>query len=486
MTRILIVEDEVSFSDPLSYLLSKEGYEVSVAENGHDALTEFDSAGADLVLLDLMLPGLSGVDVCRALRQRSNVPVIMLTAKDSEIDKVVGLELGADDYVTKPYSSRELLARIKAVLRRLSEHEELLPTTLEAGPVRMDVERHVVTVRGTQVSFPLKEFELLEMLLRNTGRVLTRMQLIDRVWGSDYVGDTKTLDVHIKRLRAKVESDPANPAPHPHGARAGLQVRGLRADGSLGRSEVGVEAPVEEHGHRDDVLARAARRDEELDDLARPGGHRRDRQRRGVVGEGLARLRRHGGRRRGGLPLDREGHLDRRRGLVDRLTDEHGVFSRGAGHEREVTELDVGGGERDALGRGVAHLGLHGGEHRAPRREEGGAHEGGRAQGGGGSVRHAARIAMCRSSAPGCHRLEPHARRRRVEIPRHADGSCRPSARRGTSTRMGVCGPANHGVMTGDTGSVCRVRARPTRARCTTNGVLSRADSGLLNAYSGR
>ena len=169
MTRILIVEDEVSFSDPLSYLLSKEGYEVSVAENGHDALTEFDSAGADLVLLDLMLPGLSGVDVCRALRQRSNVPVIMLTAKDSEIDKVVGLELGADDYVTKPYSSRELLARIKAVLRRLAEPEELLPTTLEAGPVRMDVERHVVTVRGDMVSFPLKEFELLEMLLRNTG-----------------------------------------------------------------------------------------------------------------------------------------------------------------------------------------------------------------------------------------------------------------------------------------------------------------------------
>jgi two-component system response regulator RegX3 len=212
MTRILIVEDEVSFSDPLSYLLSKEGYTVSVAENGHDALVEFDSAGADLVLLDLMLPGLSGVDVCRALRQRSNVPVIMLTAKDSEIDKVVGLELGADDYVTKPYSSRELLARIKAVLRRLAEPEELVPSTLEAGPVRMDVERHVVTVRGAKTSLPLKEFELLEMLLRNAGRVLTRMQLIDRVWGSDYVGDTKTLDVHIKRLRAKVEADPANPA----------------------------------------------------------------------------------------------------------------------------------------------------------------------------------------------------------------------------------------------------------------------------------
>ncbi|HZB68150.1 MAG TPA: response regulator transcription factor [Ornithinibacter sp.] len=212
MTRILIVEDEVSFSDPLSYLLSKEGYEVSVAENGHDALVDFDSAGADLVLLDLMLPGVSGVDVCRAIRQRSNVPVIMLTAKDSEIDKVVGLELGADDYVTKPYSSRELLARIKAVLRRRAEPEELIPTTLEAGPVRMDVERHVVTVGGERASLPLKEFELLEMLLRNTGRVLTRMQLIDRVWGSDYVGDTKTLDVHIKRLRAKVEPDPASPS----------------------------------------------------------------------------------------------------------------------------------------------------------------------------------------------------------------------------------------------------------------------------------
>ena len=161
MTRILIVEDEVSFSDPLSYLLSKEGYEVSVAENGNDALTEFDATGADLVLLDLMLPGLSGVDVCRALRQRSNVPVIMLTAKDSEIDKVVGLELGADDYVTKPFSSRELVARIRAVLRRRTEPEELVPPTLEAGPVRMDVERHVVTVGGQEQRLPLKEFELL-------------------------------------------------------------------------------------------------------------------------------------------------------------------------------------------------------------------------------------------------------------------------------------------------------------------------------------
>lgn len=211
MTRILVVEDEVSFSDPLSYLLRKEGYDVEVAETGPDAITAFDSDGADLVLLDLMLPGVSGIDVCRSIRQKSNVPVIMLTAKDGEIDKVVGLEIGADDYVTKPYSSRELLARIKAVLRRNNEPEELLPATIEGGPVRMDVDRHVVAVDGTQVQLPLKEFELLEMLLRNVGRVLTRVQLIDRVWGSDYVGDTKTLDVHIKRLRAKIEPDPAKP-----------------------------------------------------------------------------------------------------------------------------------------------------------------------------------------------------------------------------------------------------------------------------------
>lgn len=211
MTRILVVEDEESFSDPLSYLLRKEGYEVAVAETGPAALEDFDRAGADLVLLDLMLPGLSGIDVCKALRHRSSVPVIMLTAKDSEIDKVVGLEMGADDYVTKPYSSRELLARIKAVLRRGQEPEELMPATLESGPVRMDVERHVVTVNGAHIALPLKEFELLEMLLRNSGRVLTRMQLIDRVWGSDYVGDTKTLDVHVKRLRSKVEPDPASP-----------------------------------------------------------------------------------------------------------------------------------------------------------------------------------------------------------------------------------------------------------------------------------
>lgn len=211
MTRILVVEDEESFSDPLSYVLQKEGYDVAVAATGPEALAEFDRHGADLVLLDLMLPGLSGIDVCRALRQRSSVPVIMLTAKDSEVDKVVGLEIGADDYVTKPYSGRELLARIKAVLRRLSEPEELLPATVESGPVRMDVERHTVQVDGEPVSLPLKEFELLEMLLRNAGRVLTRGQLIDRVWGSDYVGDTKTLDVHVKRLRAKIEPDPSAP-----------------------------------------------------------------------------------------------------------------------------------------------------------------------------------------------------------------------------------------------------------------------------------
>ena len=211
MTRILVVEDEESFSDPLSYLLRKEGFEVSVAMDGNAALEDYDRSGADLVLLDLMLPGLPGTEVCRQLRVRGNVPVIMLTAKDSEIDKVVGLELGADDYVTKPYSSRELVARVRAVLRRHGEPELLVPVTVEAGPVRMDVERHVVTVGGSQVSLPLKEFELLELLLRNAGRVLTRGQLIDRVWGADYVGDTKTLDVHVKRLRGKIEPDPSSP-----------------------------------------------------------------------------------------------------------------------------------------------------------------------------------------------------------------------------------------------------------------------------------
>ena len=212
VTRVLVVEDEESFSDALSYMLRREGFEVAVAATGPDALSEFDRSGADLVLLDLMLPGLSGTEVCRTLRQRSNVPVIMLTARDSEIDKVVGLELGADDYVTKPFSSRELVARIRAVLRRRGEPERDGPAAaLEAGPVRMDVERHVVSVNGGAVPMPLKEFDLLELLLRNAGRVLTRGQLIDRVWGADYVGDTKTLDVHVKRLRAKIEPDPANP-----------------------------------------------------------------------------------------------------------------------------------------------------------------------------------------------------------------------------------------------------------------------------------
>jgi two-component system response regulator RegX3 len=206
-----VVEDEESFSDALSYMLRKEGFEVAVAATGPDALESFDRAGADLVLLDLMLPGLPGTEVCRELRTKSNVPVIMLTAKDSEVDKVVGLELGADDYVTKPFSSRELVARIRAVLRRRGDVEELAPHTLEAGPVRMDVERHVVTVSSREVPLPLKEFELLEVLLRNAGRVLTRMQLIDRVWGADYVGDTKTLDVHVKRLRAKIEPAPSTP-----------------------------------------------------------------------------------------------------------------------------------------------------------------------------------------------------------------------------------------------------------------------------------
>jgi two-component system, OmpR family, response regulator RegX3 len=212
LARVLVVEDEESFSDALSYMLRKEGFEVSVAGTGTSALTEFDRSGADIVLLDLMLPEMSGTEVCRQLRQRSHVPIIMVTARDSEIDKVVGLEIGADDYVTKPYSPRELVARIRAVLRRQTvDVAELSAPTLAAGPVRMDVERHVVTVDGEAVQLPLKEFELLELLLRNAGRVLTRGQLIDRVWGADYVGDTKTLDVHVKRLRSKVEPEPSAP-----------------------------------------------------------------------------------------------------------------------------------------------------------------------------------------------------------------------------------------------------------------------------------
>lgn len=212
MARILVVEDEETLAEAISFLLSKEGFDVAVAASGPAAIESFDKSGADLILLDLMLPGLSGTEVCRQIRTKSSVPIIMLTAKDSEIDKVVGLELGADDYVTKPYSSRELIARIRAVLRRGElQDTDLDGTTLEVGPVRMDTDRHIISVNGEVVAIPLKEFELLEFLMRNAGRVLTRVQLIDRVWGSDYVGDTKTLDVHIKRLRAKIEKDPANP-----------------------------------------------------------------------------------------------------------------------------------------------------------------------------------------------------------------------------------------------------------------------------------
>jgi two-component system response regulator RegX3 len=211
VTRVLVIEDEESYSDALAYMLRKEGYEVAIASTGPEAISEFERAGADVVLLDLMLPGMPGTEVCRQIRQTSSVPVIMVSAKDGEVDKVVGLELGADDYVTKPYSPRELVARIRAVLRR-GQEVDVAPTILESGPVRMDVERHIVTVGGEETRLPLKEFELLEMFLRNTGRVLTRGQLIDRVWGSDYVGDTKTLDVHVKRLRAKIEPDPAQPS----------------------------------------------------------------------------------------------------------------------------------------------------------------------------------------------------------------------------------------------------------------------------------
>jgi len=211
VTRILLVEDEIALSDPLSFLLEREGYEVEVAADGPSAITAFDQDGADLVLLDLMLPGLPGTEVCREIRTRSTVPIIMLTAKDSEIDIVVGLELGADDYVTKPYSTRELLARIRAVLRRRIEVEDFDEAVLEGGRVRMDVDRHTVEVDGEPVPMPLKEFELLELLMRNPGRVLTRGQLIDRVWGSDYFGDTKTLDVHIKRIRSKIEQQPSEP-----------------------------------------------------------------------------------------------------------------------------------------------------------------------------------------------------------------------------------------------------------------------------------
>ncbi|MFT3876863.1 MAG: response regulator transcription factor [Propioniciclava sp.] len=210
MSVVLIVEDEGSYRDALRFMLTREGFDVILAADGTEGLAQFERHGADIVLLDVMMPGLSGTEVCRRLRQISTVPIIMVTARDSEIDKVVGLELGADDYVTKPFSHRELVARIRAVLRRGVE-AELLPDVIQEAGVRMDVERHEVSVDGEPVKLALKEFELLEMLLRNAGRVLTRGQLIDRIWGPDYVGDTKTLDVHVKRLRGKIEKDPANP-----------------------------------------------------------------------------------------------------------------------------------------------------------------------------------------------------------------------------------------------------------------------------------
>lgn len=213
MTSVLIVEDEKSLREPLAFLLDKEGFTVHTAEDGPSALVEFAATNPDIVLLDLMLPGMSGTDVCREIRASSNVPIIMVTAKDGEVDKVVGLEIGADDYITKPYSTRELLARMKAVLRRgtVAPSVTTVPSVLEAGPVRLDAERHKVFVDGALVTMPLKEFELLEYLLENVNRVLTRGQIIDRVWGSNYYGDTKTLDVHVKRIRAKIEPDAANP-----------------------------------------------------------------------------------------------------------------------------------------------------------------------------------------------------------------------------------------------------------------------------------
>jgi two-component system response regulator RegX3 len=209
-----VVDDEQSYRDALRVALEREGFRVEVAVDGPEALERFDAAHPSIVLLDVMLPRISGVDVCREIRTRSQVPIIMVTAKNSELDAVVGLEIGADDYVTKPFRLRELVARVRAALRRgrsdevtLEEHTDVL----EVGEVRLDAARHEVSVRGERVALPLKEFELLELLLANAGRVLTRDVLIDRVWGPNYFGDTKTLDVHIKRLRAKVESDPAHP-----------------------------------------------------------------------------------------------------------------------------------------------------------------------------------------------------------------------------------------------------------------------------------
>ncbi len=211
---VLVVEDEESFVDALLVGLKKEGFRVEVARDGLEALEMFDRIQPDIILLDVMLPKVSGIDVCRQLRKKSQVPIIMVTAKAAEIDTVVGLEVGADDYITKPYRLRELVARMRAVLRRarLDHAGELTEGALQVGDIALDPEQHEVVIRGEKTALPLKEFELLHLLLANAGRVLPRETLIDRIWGNDYVGDTKTLDVHIKRLRAKIESDPANPA----------------------------------------------------------------------------------------------------------------------------------------------------------------------------------------------------------------------------------------------------------------------------------
>lgn len=211
MTKVLVIEDEESFREALSFMLTREGFDVILAKDGAEGLKQFESRNPDLILLDLMLPEVAGTDVCKEIRLVSNVPIIMVSAKDTELDKVLGLEIGADDYLTKPFSTRELLARIRAVLRRGSDVDEKDLGIITDGPVRIDAERHEVTVDGQVVAMPLKEFELLGYLMRNSGRVLTRAQLMDRVWGSNYVGDGKTLDVHIKRIRAKIEPDPANP-----------------------------------------------------------------------------------------------------------------------------------------------------------------------------------------------------------------------------------------------------------------------------------
>ena len=214
MPKILVVDDEPTYRDALAFNLRRDGYQVIVAADGNAAVAAFESESPDLILLDLMLPGLSGIEVCNRVRATSNVPIIMVTAKDDEVDKVVGLEVGADDYLTKPYSYRELVARIRAVLRRVTPVEAVesaAPDVLEVGKLRLDSDAHVVTLAGEPIQMPLREFELLEMFMENPGRVLTRAQILDRIWGLDYIGDTKTLDVHVKRIRAKIEDDPANP-----------------------------------------------------------------------------------------------------------------------------------------------------------------------------------------------------------------------------------------------------------------------------------